>query len=404
MKRWLTILTGATLLFAAAGTASAAGSGSGKAAPASQTQKPDIQVIVNGSAVQTSVPPANRNNTIYVEFRPLFEKLGYQLEYDGKTKTIHAKSASHEISLTYGADVAFVDGRTVPAGDVMANVNGHTIVGVRFVATLSGMDVVWQASDRTVRITENRPTEEQQKAIFDVFNKLLLLEAAQDPRGAFALFAADSLIKPQSEQAIENEMKKRKTRTEILDKTIQSFNGKEAVVLTKEHTVGVSGDYYFNNVSDNKYVLHPGANGEWLIYSIQTMNIAVDDPDGLLDQGVTVPDADKDAIGELLKAQNDAYNKEDKEAFRATIDPSYDLEDSLKLLDNLFSQYDFSYTIERSAIVSYDTDHAVVVQRKRIASASGGGSRIIQGNELVKKDGKWLFAGTEYLLKQETLQ
>jgi uncharacterized protein YchJ len=384
-------LTG-LLLFGLAGTASAA------------SKPQEIKVLLNGKALTFQVAPASIKGSTFVEFRSLFTQLGYTINYDAKTKTIQAKSDEHEIKMTVGGDVAFVDGKTVPINGQLQSLSGRTVVGVRFIATLSGKDVSWDAAASTVQIVDKGPTDQEKAAVLGLFNKLKLAEAASDSKGIIQLVAEDAPIREALEQTLPARMERVKTSTTVLDKKIVSFSKDEAVVVTKERTERVSGDYYFNNTSENQYTLHPDASGQWLIYNIETLGVEYDNPDALLNQAVAVPDEDKAAIDALLKAQNDAYNAEDTDAFKATVVPFEGLDETLESLKNVFSQVDITYTIEKSAIVSFGDDRAVVVQSK-IAEAKEQDVkiRLIQGNELVKQDGKWLFDQTEYVLKQEQL-
>lgn len=359
--------------------------------------------MLNGQAVTFEVKPVLLKGTTYVEFRSLFKQLGYTVAYESKSKTIKAQSQDHSIQMSVGGDMAFVDGKSVPVKGQVQVISGHTMVGVRFIAALSGKDVAWQSASSTVQITDAGPSEEQKEAISSVFNKLLLTEAANDPAGMLQLFTSDSPTKALIEPQIE-ELKKTPTRTEYLERKIQSFSEQQATVITKEHTVGADGVFYFGNTAEVKYILHPTTDGQWQIYQATPVSIEYDSPEAYLDQAVSVPEADKSAIDALLKAQNDAYNAEDIDAFRATVAPFDGLDQAIDLLETTFAQTDISFTLEKTAIVSFKEDHAVVVQQKLLElKAQGVKARLIQGNELVKKDGKWLFDKAEYVLKQEQL-
>ncbi|MBB6730106.1 copper amine oxidase N-terminal domain-containing protein [Cohnella zeiphila] len=391
MKK-VAMLTAAAMLFAGmAGTASAAG----KAQP--------IQVELNGAAVTFDVPPTTIGNTTFVEFRSLFAQLGYQVNYDAKTKKIDAKSDEHEIQMTLGGDVAFVDGKTVPIDGQLKTSNGRTVVGVRFIAMLSGKKVDWIAASSTVRITDSGPTAEQAAAVYSFLDKS---EAAKDADSYMALVAEDSPLRDTIEQYLPEQLKEGTTKTEYLDKQIVSYSPTEVILDTKEHTVWESGKYYFPNTTDMEYTLHPNASGDWVLYDLGIYDIVYDDPDALLTKAADVPDADKQAIDDLLKAQNDAINAEDMDKLTATYEPFDGLDDAMEQVKAAFDQADVNYEIEKTAVVDYGSggNSAVVVQSKILTvKGSDAKFRIIQGDDLVKKDGKWLFGQNEYVLKQEQL-
>lgn len=109
MKRLSVFLVTFLLMFTLAANVSAA--------PKERT----VQVMLNGNAVDFQVAPIIIDNYTFVEFRSLFEQLGYTVDYAESTKTIHALSAMHEIQMSLGGDVAFVDGTTVPVNGQMKN-------------------------------------------------------------------------------------------------------------------------------------------------------------------------------------------------------------------------------------------------------------------------------------------
>lgn len=383
----------ALLLFGLAGTASAAG------------QTKPIQVLLNGEPLQFANPPVSLSGSTYVEFRSLFTQLGYSIQYEAKTKTIKAKSAEHELQMSVGGDVAFVDGQTVPANGQLKSVNGRTLVGVRFIAALSGKNVNWDAATSTVQIADKGPSAEEAAAVLSLFDKIPALEASPKKADYLTLFSPDSPLRPYFEEDVaKSPDKETLTSTTFLGKEVVEYSKQEATVATKEHTVRVSGDFYFDNVSDMLYTLRPNASGQWLIYDMEQLAIEYDKPEALLDKAVSVPEAEKTAIEALLKAQNDAYNAEDTEAFRKTVVAFEGLDETVQSLKDIFAEMNLRYTIEKTAIVSYSEDRAIVVQSKVAEEKEAGVKlRLIQGNELVKKDGKWLFGEDEYVLKQEDL-
>lgn len=396
------------LLFGSAGTASAASKPLQPSQPSQpsnrQTQGQAVQIVLDGQTLTWETAPVLKNGIVYADFRSLFGQLGYTVDYDSSTATIYARSTDHEIRMPVGGEVAIVDGKEVPMRGQAAVISGRTMIGVRFVAALSGKDAVWQPGSRTIRLTEAGPTDEQKQALFGLFDKLQLATAAQDAEGILALFSPDSPSKASYGEQLPNRLQSQ-IHVEITEKKIQSYSGKEAVVVTKEHTTGAGGDYYFDNTAVIEYDLRPDAGGEWRIYDVSPVSVEYDSPDALLDQAVAVPDADKAAIEALLQAQNDAYNAEDADAFRATVAPFDGLDDLVDRLKTNFAETDISYTLEKTAIVSYAQDRAVVVQQKLLQlKPQGLRMRILQGNRLVKRDGRWLFAQEEYLLKQEEPQ
>jgi hypothetical protein len=153
MKRLFAIVVSIVLALSLAATASAA-----------TVAKPQpIRVTLNGQKISFTVNPVINNSKTYVEFRTLFGKLGYQVDYDAKTRTVKAASATRRILMSLGGGVAVVDDSngahsTINSTGELKIVNNHTMVGVRVIATLSGENVDWNGKTRTVTITDKGPS------------------------------------------------------------------------------------------------------------------------------------------------------------------------------------------------------------------------------------------------------
>jgi hypothetical protein len=141
-------------------------SGTASIASAATTAKSQpIRVTVQGQEISFAINPVVINGKTYVEFRTLFEKLGYQVDYNAKTRTVKAATAAQRIQIPFGSGVVVVDNighsTTNSAGELKI-VNNHTMIGVRFIAMLSRMNVDWSGKTRTITITEKDPSMVEQ--------------------------------------------------------------------------------------------------------------------------------------------------------------------------------------------------------------------------------------------------
>lgn len=103
------------------------------------TKKMDIApIIVNG---RTLVP-----------FRTIFEELGFNINWNGATKSITATRQGTTINLQINNTQASVNGKTVQLDVAPTITNDRTLVPLRFVAESSGAFVDWNAEKKTITI------------------------------------------------------------------------------------------------------------------------------------------------------------------------------------------------------------------------------------------------------------
>jgi len=396
-KLW-TAVTVAAMVLAYAGTAGAA-----------PQQKP-IQVLLNGKPVQFAVSPAAIDGRTFVEFRSLFCALGYKVAYDPSAKKITATSDGHTIEITIGADKAFVDGQAVAVDGQLRLVDNRTLVGVKFIAELSGKDVSWDAATKTVVMKDSGPTAGQQAAVFAFLDRMLAAEAASSADATLALIADDSPLRSAVRQDLAERLQRVQTKTTIMEKHIDSYSPKEAKLTTVEETVKVGGDgFYPNRRSETTYTLHPDANGEWKLYNLQLNQVVYTNVTDLFTQEADIPDDEKAALRAVIDRQIQAAARKDLDAYMATM---YFDDDQLKetvasQVKQVFTAYDSTMTIDRFVVVDYyDSDKATVLFEATTEVKMAGRTvkaRTVIANDAEKRDGKWLLDPIATQLSSEPL-
>jgi hypothetical protein len=125
---------------------------------AQSSQADPITVTVNGSPVNfTGTPPMERNNSVLVPLRGVFEAMGASVDYNAVARTINAKKGSSYVVLPLGGTEATVNGQTETLSQPAAVVNGTTLVPLRFVAEALGAYVDWRQATSTVAIQTGEP-------------------------------------------------------------------------------------------------------------------------------------------------------------------------------------------------------------------------------------------------------
>nr|AYQ75085.1 hypothetical protein EAV92_22535 [Cohnella candidum] len=397
LKRWLTVVLSALIVCsAAAGTASAA------------ANAPAVRVTLEGKALSFQAPPTIIGGKTFVEFRSLFKALGYTVDYVASSKTIKAQSNARKIEMKVGGTTALVNGAKEQVNGDLKLIGGRTMVGVRFIATLSGKTVAWNAQSRIVVITTPVSASVERAALFGVLDKLNKAEADGDASAYMSQFLPNAQMRADIEAGIREQFSQVQIRTTYVSRKIPTLTQTEAVVATTEEIRKAGGAIFFPDRRDRyEYHLRKDASGTWKVDYIAQVSSDWLDVNGMWSQEVQAPDEDKQAVAALLNAQLQAINDKDFDAYAATYVPSAPgAAEELADLKDLQASYRMSAKVERTAIVEYSGDQALLLASMLLDVTQDGETR--SGRSLIlipvtKKDGKWLFAGTGDILLNEKL-
>lgn len=135
---------------------------------ASETEKeiismPDAKIIYEGQEIEFDTAPVNIDGTILVPMRAVFEALGAKVKWDGDTQSVEAKKKSKTYNLTLGNPEITESkngevNESVTAEQAPQLVNDSTMIPLRAVGELFGLEVEWNGDTQTVTLTE--PDEE----------------------------------------------------------------------------------------------------------------------------------------------------------------------------------------------------------------------------------------------------
>lgn len=102
-----------------------------------------IYIVIDGEDITFHAPPMLVNGTTMVEFRPILDKLGYVIEWDGKTRTVTATKGALEVKLTIDRKQAVINGKAFQLDVAPMIKNGYTYVPLRLVGEAAGRRVTW---------------------------------------------------------------------------------------------------------------------------------------------------------------------------------------------------------------------------------------------------------------------
>ncbi len=125
----------------------------------------DIQVELDGTAIEFDVQPILKDGRVLVPFRKIFEELGLRVDWNNELKIASAYTVGDTLSIKLGSDFASINGEMIEL-DVPAGIrDGHMLVPLRFISESFQNQVNWDAAARMVRIESGEGPINSQEAL-----------------------------------------------------------------------------------------------------------------------------------------------------------------------------------------------------------------------------------------------
>lgn len=119
--------------------------------PTPPIQQAGPKVVLDDKQLSFDVPPMIDKGRVLVPMRAIFEALGANIAWNGKTQTVTGTKGNTKIELVIGG-AAYKNGQKI-ALDVPARiVDSRTMVPLRFVSEALGAKVEWDGTTKTVTI------------------------------------------------------------------------------------------------------------------------------------------------------------------------------------------------------------------------------------------------------------
>lgn len=112
-----------------------------------------IKIVIDGSELETEVPPIINDSRVMVPFRSLLESLGASVDWKVDTKTIYCIKDDISMELRVNSKIALVNEREVDLDTEVKIINDRILVPIRFIGEEMKANVEWEEDTRTVRIT-----------------------------------------------------------------------------------------------------------------------------------------------------------------------------------------------------------------------------------------------------------
>ena len=121
----------------------------------------DITVTYDGENISFDVQPKIVDDRVMVPMRTIFETFGAKVKWDSDTQTITAKKKSKTIQMTIGSSDMTKNDETY-SFDVSPIIEaGRTLVPIRAISDMLGLDVEWNEKNNTVTITTPQDDEDE---------------------------------------------------------------------------------------------------------------------------------------------------------------------------------------------------------------------------------------------------
>jgi len=371
--------------------------------------KPPIEVVLADEVISFDVPPVVQNQTVYVEFRSLFQALGFTVAYNEKTKVIAGVSKNTRIQMKVGSSDTLVNGvrSSVPATPIA--INGRTLVPLRFIGEATGLIVEWNSAANAVFMEYKGPTEVDMKAIQALFNKQEQFYSKKDVNGYMTTITADSPMREDVRALFEQRLANDAQTVQTFDNFDLEDWRVDQTAVWYDATTKKSGQtgFFVDRVETMFARVERAADGSWQLSEIYTVEGEFLNAEELIKNKADVPAAEQTAIQSLIQANSTALNNSDVAGVLATYQMEDWEEEMLELdYEDYFESYKFKHTIEEMSIIHYQDNKAFVYvkQSRKVLE---------QRDELVddllywiyevrkNKAGKWLILTHEVFKSEE---
>ncbi|WP_262675934.1 N-acetylmuramoyl-L-alanine amidase [Paenibacillus sp. J5C2022] len=120
---------------------------------------PPPKLFLNGKPIISDVEPRIVEGSTLVPLAVLSEDLGYEVDWDGTIRKVTVKDDSTQIEMIIGESAVLVNGDIVETNVKPQLINWRTMVPVRFVGQLLGLDFEWKETEREVHMFDKQPEQ-----------------------------------------------------------------------------------------------------------------------------------------------------------------------------------------------------------------------------------------------------
>lgn len=113
----------------------------------------EISVVYDGNEIVFDVSPEMINDRVMVPMRQIFETFGAKVKWDSSTQTVTAKKKSKTIEMTINSTDMKKNDEVFSYDTAPVIKDGRTLIPIRALSELLGLEVEWQENTQSVIIT-----------------------------------------------------------------------------------------------------------------------------------------------------------------------------------------------------------------------------------------------------------
>jgi hypothetical protein len=114
-----------------------------------------IQIIMNGTQIDSSIPPQIINGRTYVPLRAIAEGLGSKVNWDTEQMKVTVEKADKLIEFTIGNPEVTVNSKKATIDTAPYIVKGSSMLPIRFISEQFGLKVTWDSTTNTVYLNNS---------------------------------------------------------------------------------------------------------------------------------------------------------------------------------------------------------------------------------------------------------
>jgi hypothetical protein len=365
------------------------------------TPEQQVKVYVDGSKTDFTVDPLIESGSTLVQFKPVFEKLGLTVEWNGETKTVTGSTYNLNIQLTIGSKTVIVNGQEKQLTIAPKIVKDVTMIPLRFVGEASGREVSWDARTKTVYIAS---TEEQ---LYHVIQSQIDATQSEDLEGVLATIDSSSTAYEPTKAAMKQIFAAYKLSYKLEKIELISLEKDMATVKIIQTTKKIEGPEFKDNQTTalGHFIK---VKGEWKNSITEVMKIDFLNGDQFQTEKVTLSDEDQKQVLALIEKNRVSSEKEDFDGLKSVYDPTYpNLEQTIARSKQIGAAFDFKLSNENVVIIQGADGNAKVRYIQNVEKTKGPEfpNIKVEGVDTLKKnkDGVWKIIKSD-IISQEFIR
>lgn len=332
--------------------------GAVQAAPAKAPAQ--IRVFLDGKEIKFQAAPVIKNGVTFVQFRPLFQSLGYTVNWNNTTKQVTGTFADQKLQMKLGSTIAYVNGQKTKLAIAPYTQAGNTLVPLRFVAESTGLPVKWDAKARTIKIDRKTITNQVSLEV----KKLYKDQAAAETKGDYKQAMTAIHPKAPGYKEYENNYKEQagyqhKVSMSVYDVTVA---GSSVLATVEKSYQRTGGPFMWDFTAYFDVILKKDATGKWKEYSNELFDFEFNFSDELLESTPEVPATEKTVLINTMDTQYKGFNEQNAELLHSIAYPNSPFDDLIKagVDDGMLDDPNFKVTADSMSIVLYQNNDAVI--------------------------------------------